>query len=329
MTKIAIIGAGFAGLTIAKFLKHKAQITIFEKSLGVGGRMATRYAEKWEFDHGAPFFTATSPEFKAFVEPLLVDRIITKWNARLPDGNLHPKTYNPNLAEKEYFVGTPKMNSIGKYLARDLDIRLETKIIKLEKISGKWKLTDDKSQEYPNFDFVITATPPFQALDILPSNCSYAKDIRKVETLPTFAVMLGLNDNVMQSQKWDVVSLQNSKIEKIIANHNKPYRKIKPSFVVHTSYDWAKENIDMDKNEVGKIIITELENIFNEKINPSITQVHRWLYAKAELHGLAESFFMDKEHGLISCGDWCIGSNFEDAFQSGFDVFNYLNKALT
>jgi len=319
MTKIAIIGAGFAGLTIAKLLEHKAQITIFEKSRGIGGRIATRYADRWEFDHGSPFLTAKTPEFKDFLNPLIHSGIVAKWSPKIVSENMK----EVNL-DSQYFVGVPKINSIGKYLARDLDTRLETKIVKLEKISSKWKLTDDKFQEYYEYDFVITATPSLQALEILPSNCFYAEYITKVEMLPTFAVMLGFDDDVMQSKNWDVMNLQNSKIDKIIANHNKPFREINPSFVVHARRDWSKENIDANKYEVAENIISELENVFNKKINPSITQVHRWLYAKAEPHGLAESFFIDKENNLISCGDWCIGGNVEDAFKSGSKVASYI-----
>jgi len=44
MPKIAIIGAGLSGLILAHSLKEHANITIFEKARGVGGRMSTRYA---------------------------------------------------------------------------------------------------------------------------------------------------------------------------------------------------------------------------------------------------------------------------------------------
>lgn len=328
MTKIAIIGAGFAGLTIAKLLTHKAEVTIFEKSKGVGGRMATRYAQEWEFDHGAPLFNVASLEFNKFLQTLLKDNILAKWNIRFAHNNLSPKIYNPSLPSAQYFVGTSRMNSISKYLAADLDVKLETKIITLEKTSNKWKLTDEKSQEYQGFDIIITATPPLQAAEILPANCSYTKNIKEIEMLPSFAVMLGFDNNVMQSKSWDVAYFHNSPIDLIVANHHKPFRNTKPSFVICTNHSWAKENIDIHKDEVAKNITTELENIFNEKLDPSIIQVHRWLYARSQLRSYEEPFFADQENGLISCGDWCIGENVEDAFSSGLAVVSYLKEVL-
>jgi predicted NAD/FAD-dependent oxidoreductase len=44
MKKVAIIGAGLTGLTIAQELNTHLNVTIFEKSRGVGGRIATRRA---------------------------------------------------------------------------------------------------------------------------------------------------------------------------------------------------------------------------------------------------------------------------------------------
>jgi len=53
--KIAIIGTGISGITIAQNLKDFANVSLFEKSRGVGGRMASRRSGPYEFDHGAQF----------------------------------------------------------------------------------------------------------------------------------------------------------------------------------------------------------------------------------------------------------------------------------
>ncbi|AJI69041.1 NAD(P)-binding protein [Francisella tularensis] len=71
MIKIAIIGAGIAGLTAAKILKDCAQVIVFEKSRGVSGRMSTRYADPYYFDHGTQYFTAKSTDFKEFLKPMI------------------------------------------------------------------------------------------------------------------------------------------------------------------------------------------------------------------------------------------------------------------
>ena len=80
--KIAIIGAGLSGLTAAINLDRTADITLFEKSRGAGGRICTRYVDSYNFDHGAQFFTARSAEFKQFLKPLIKSGVIDNWKAR-------------------------------------------------------------------------------------------------------------------------------------------------------------------------------------------------------------------------------------------------------
>ena len=57
--RIAIIGAGIAGLAAAQQLKQPDfGMTLIEKSRGVGGRMATRRINDLQYDHGAQYFSA-------------------------------------------------------------------------------------------------------------------------------------------------------------------------------------------------------------------------------------------------------------------------------
>ena len=67
--KIAIIGAGMAGMKAASTL-HKIgmDVTVFEKSRGLGGRLASRRTEFGHFNHGAQYVTALHPEFQSFLQ---------------------------------------------------------------------------------------------------------------------------------------------------------------------------------------------------------------------------------------------------------------------
>ena len=82
MVNIAIIGGGISGLTVANILRDYANVTIFEKARGVGGRMSTRRTEHFNFDHGAQFFTAKTKEFQSFLDPIIKQDIVQIWNAR-------------------------------------------------------------------------------------------------------------------------------------------------------------------------------------------------------------------------------------------------------
>ena len=81
MVNIAIIGAGLSGLTAANILNEHAKVTVFDKARGPSGRLATRRAEPYNFDHGCQFFSAKSNTFKELLAPMLRHGVIKCWNA--------------------------------------------------------------------------------------------------------------------------------------------------------------------------------------------------------------------------------------------------------
>ena len=52
MTKVAVIGAGMCGISCASYLqKNGFGVTVFEKSRGIGGRMASRRINDVSYTH--------------------------------------------------------------------------------------------------------------------------------------------------------------------------------------------------------------------------------------------------------------------------------------
>ena len=83
--RIAIIGAGLSGLVLARRLASRADVRVFEKSRGPGGRAATRRVGDYSFDHGTQFFTARTRPFRAFLEPLRAAGVVADWPARFAE----------------------------------------------------------------------------------------------------------------------------------------------------------------------------------------------------------------------------------------------------
>ncbi len=81
---IAIIGAGMAGLKAAATLHRTGvNITVFEKSRGMGGRLATRRTKVGNFNHGAQYVTALHPDFRAFLQQAENRKAAQNWNPNL------------------------------------------------------------------------------------------------------------------------------------------------------------------------------------------------------------------------------------------------------
>ena len=74
-----------AGLTCAsRLIAAGFSVRVFEKSRGIGGRIATRRtADGLQFDHGAQYFTATTPAFQDFTSEARRAGNLEGW---LPDG---------------------------------------------------------------------------------------------------------------------------------------------------------------------------------------------------------------------------------------------------
>lgn len=71
--KIAVIGAGIAGLTCAYELKKAGfDVTVFEKNKRVGGRMASRVKDDFIFDIGADHLCAWYSEMKKYCEEFII-----------------------------------------------------------------------------------------------------------------------------------------------------------------------------------------------------------------------------------------------------------------
>jgi len=186
--KIAIIGAGLSGLTAAHALKDRANVIIFDKSRGVGGRMSTRYAGDYEFDHGAQYFTARDPRFQAAVLPAIEQGVIAPWQGRAvyrKEGGLMPDTGS------DRFVGTPRMNSWAKELAKGLDITLSARVSGLRRKDGQWALSFEEGASQGGFDYVICAIPSVQAQALLPDDFEGMEALQATKMDACFALMVG------------------------------------------------------------------------------------------------------------------------------------------
>ena len=119
MKNIAVIGAGITGITLANLLQKKVNLTVFEKSRGVGGRMATRRAEPYQFNHGAQYFKIENKEFRDFLYPLMKNKII------IPLKTKHIEIFNKQVIKsikmdnKKYYTAETKMNTVVKNLVNN------------------------------------------------------------------------------------------------------------------------------------------------------------------------------------------------------------------
>lgn len=316
MKKIAIIGAGMAGISAALKLQDKAQITIFDKSRGIGGRMATRRTEKYNFDHGAQFFTAKSEEFQGLCQKAQKEGVIDLWNADFVEITAGEVTNSRKFsAEYPHYVATPQMNSLCKHLAQDLNINLGQKITKIDFRDKKWTLQNDQDEKFTDFDYLILAIPSHQVLDLISENIADYQRIKEVKMLGCFALMVGLKED--PKLDFQAALVKESIISWISVNSSKPKRAGGSTILVNSRNSWAEENMEEDPELLKQQLLEELIKITDlDKNIVDHIAIHRWRYANIGKQK-GDSFIFDEKQVLGICGDWLIHGRVEAAYQSG------------
>lgn len=320
MTKIAIIGAGMSGLSAAHLLNNYAEVTLFEKARGVSGRMSTRRAKPYFFDHGTQYFTARTQPFKDFIRPLIEKKIIEPWNARYLKFDDNQIIERKNwIDEDPHYVGVPGMNEVGKYLAKNLNIHMNTKITSLEH-KERWQLTDNEGYRYGGFDFLISTAPSPQTIELLPKTFKYYNNAKTIEMRACFSLMLGFEKSL--PLEFDAAHIENADLSWIAVNSHKPGRSEHYTLIAHSSEKYADAHINDNHDEVMQYLITEASRIIGHDVSiADYKTIHGWRYANNAKQEISP-IFLDQDHKLAACGDWCLGGRVEGAFNSAYNLVN-------
>ncbi|MGB5625686.1 MAG: FAD-dependent oxidoreductase [Woeseiaceae bacterium] len=326
MTHIAVIGAGLSGLVVARELQDEHIVTVFEKSRGFGGRMATRYENGFEFDHGAQFFTARTSDFRQYLQPLIESGTVATWRAHFAELE-RDEVVSERIWDDEYphYVGDPRMNAIGKYLAQGLDVRRHTTVSKLERESGGWRLTDDGGKDLGRFDWVILTMPAAQTAALAPDDSRLRRLAGSVKMRACIALLLGFEAPL--SLSWQAALVRGADISWISVNSSKPGRPEPYALVVHSTNAFADANIDSDIDGLVARLLAETGEVLGENLDAAaFCHLRRWRYANADGQDGAD-FLIDETRRLAACGDWFTRGRVEAAFTSGFGLAKELNRS--
>jgi hypothetical protein len=213
------------------------------------------------------------------------------------------------------------MNSIAKYLAQDIAIHINTRIVKLEQ-QGKWQLTDEQGHEYNDFDWVICTAPAPQAVDLLPKTFVYYDELKAVKMRACFSLMLGFDTPLPLD--FESAHLTHSDLSWIAVNSHKPGRTEPYTLMVHSSAAYADAHFHDDRDMVMAHLISETSRILGHDVSlAQYKTVHGWLYANNATQP-ESAVLLDTKQQLAACGDWCLGGRVEGAFMAAFNLVTKL-----
>lgn len=275
--------------------------TIFEKSRGLGGRMATRRAGDLQFDHGAQYFTARGAAFRALVAEWRTTGVAALW------GN------------DSSFVGTPGMTAPTRALAAGHTIVRDTLVTSLTRDSDGWTVTtqaaDGAASGTGRFEAVILAIPAPQAVPLAAMAGVTFPEVERVRYAPCWALMLAFDQPI--GGLADRVTFEDGPIRWIATDSSKPGRNSdKTTFVIHASPDWSRRNLERTADDAASDLTRHLMSLTGVFADPVHVSAHRWRYAQVEeAAGIDCQWNADARLG--ACGDWAIGPRVEAAFDSG------------
>ncbi len=320
---IAIVGAGLSGLTIANVIGDHAEVTVFEKARGVGGRMSTRYADEFYFDIGAQFFTARNKHFKQFLAPHFSSGLVQEWQGKVVTFE-KGKEMSDRIWFEPHYVATPGMNHLCKKLAENIKIHLNCDIAPLgEKSKHGWELFDKNGNELGCYNWVISTAPPVQTTHLFDNFLPQDSSLSQSKFLACYSLMFGFRKKWEHS--WMAANILNSPLEWIAVNSTKPGRNHNlTTLVVHSSNKWAEAHVEDDLEKTEYFLRDELQQILKFDISdPEYFSLHRWRYAlldKPNSDKIKNEYYYDEVLQLASVGDWCSRSRIEDAWLNSHEL---------
>ncbi|SMC73238.1 FAD-dependent oxidoreductase [Rhizobium sp. RU36D] len=319
--RIAVIGAGMAGLTFARTIKPHADVTVIEKSRGLGGRMATRQTENGSFDHGAQYFTVRDPRFASALAADIDDGSVQPWPDRVigiaTDGRRHERPQSGPT-----YIAVPGMTALAKSWAKGLDIQLNRTVKGIAGTAGAWMIETDQGPLGP-FDWVVSTAPAPQTAALMPLGPVEMAACQSVSMQGCFTLMLTVKTG--QDLPDEPLRFDHPVLGWLAVNDTKPGRAKSGHVVLHSNNAWADANLERPPDAVRDDLHAALVTVVDIPglSQPENVTIHRWRYANVS-KPLDRPFILDRERGLAACGDWCIGNRVEAAFVSGLELAHAL-----
>ena len=332
-----------AGITAARTLVQAGhQVSVFEQSAQVGGRMATRDTPWGSFDHGAQYFTVRDPRFALALEQVPgTSACVRPWSAnavRVLDPLGH--VVEAALPTREaHWVPTPGMRSLVAHWAAPLEAAGQLHVnARVERLSRdrlhpqRWQLQvqGERAAVASGFDAVLLALPHAQSLQLLRQSATEAAAsdlmtrLQGVDVAPCWTLMLAFPQASQPGlsylgPQWNVARSTHHRIAWLARESSKPRRSAVERWTVRASPEWSLEHLQDDPARVEAKLLKAFAELTGIRTQPSGVLVHRWGQAKT-LRPLGTTHVYRPAAGLGTCGDWHLGHRVEDAFVSGLSL---------
>lgn len=321
--RVAVVGAGISGLSCAKTLAAKGlAVEVFDKSRGPAGRMSTRRADGWQCDHGAQYFTARDPLFRAEVDTWIDHGAAAVWSPRIVAFDHNGRSSKQQGVTR--YVGTPRMTAPARWVADGLALSISHTVCTLRMAQGRWQLTF--AEDHPvrdGFDAVVLALPAPQAATLLAPLSRELHAIAANTPMSACWTLMCRFDDAL-ALDFDAAFVNSGLLRWVARDSHKPGRDGGETWLLHASEDWSEASIEASPETAAQAMIDAFIAIGGAA--PAYWSAHRWRHANVAAEP-GPGCVWDDAHMLGLCGDWLNGGKVEGAWLSGHALAQQLLNA--
>ena len=328
--KIAVIGAGLAGSVLTEQLINAGfTVSVLDKSRGTGGRISSCRLGNYSADLGAPYLSAQSLQFSAWLK---AQPEIISWHPSSAD-------FSGDHSESiEAFIGIPRLSALTRRLIEGAEFMAQHHVSTISPLTGrgpkKINLTDASGHSIGNFDAAVVATPSRQAADLLKAFPEQVEATQQAFPRVRWVTLIEVAREYSVPAAY--IHGQHSCLARIVNDSAKPGRATDTEsdvWFIEATEAWSQQQIEADAGRVGE----QLKSAFFDLIKaapPVISQrTHRWLYARHISSSTSADYLWYPDSCVGLCGDWFSTGNAEGAWRSGtqlaVQIINSFDKKLT
>lgn len=301
-SKIIIVGAGIAGITLGNLLISKGfKPLILEKSRGVGGRIATRRHQNGKWDHGIPAI-----EFKS-----LPSWAMESWK---------PVLVPVQLNSGPCFVSPNGLTHLAKSLTSSQEILKESKVSHLEltHTDPKWIVHDEKEQHF-SANCIVFAIPAPQVLEILQrshllESSQVWNSLKSIQYRPHIVLLAKTESGDILNYKSDL----KPPFELISDNGVKGIQNSNGFLSIYCNEQFSRDHFDKADDWILNLCKDRLFSEYGLRF--SHIEVKRWRYSRAEKALPVPFLEAPTEAPLYFIGDGFSGGDLNGALRSAWEL---------